>query len=159
MQGKIGQRAKERIHNGMGPVLPGGVRQAGSELDDWDRIERDQLLHDLIKKIERICVGFDNHEQDIFNLVQALRTLFLYTHTEKESVDKFTRNFKILWDTVDAFGGSPGVHKGLANALLATPGRVGDPNNVTTAKLQATEEETIEVVKAALLINKADRRR
>lgn len=76
-----------------------------------------------------------------------------------ESVDEFTRNFKILWDTVDAFGGSPGVHKGLANALLATPGRVGDPNNVTTAKLQATEEETIEVVKAALLINKADRRR
>ena len=74
-------------------------------------------------------------------------------------MDEFTRNFKILWDTVEAFGGSPGVHKGLANALLATPGRVGDPNNVTTAELQATEEETIEVVKAALLISKADRRR
>ena len=57
---------------------------------DWDRFQREQSLHDLISKIKRICVGFDNHKQEVFNLVQALKTLFLYTQTEKESVDRVT---------------------------------------------------------------------
>ena len=105
---------------------------------DWDHIERDQSFHNLIKKIKRIFVGFDNQKQEIFNLVQALRTLFLYyKQTEKESEDKFTRNFMSLWYKIDVFWGSPGVHNGLVNALLATPGRVGDRNNVTMAELQA----------------------
>ena len=54
------------------------------------------MLHNLINKIERICVGFDDHKQEVFNLVQALKTLFLYTQTEKESVDEYTHNFKSL---------------------------------------------------------------
>ena len=63
------------------------VRDKLEASDEWDRIQREQLLHDLISKIERICVGFDDHKQEVFNLVQALKTLFLYTQTEKESVD------------------------------------------------------------------------
>ncbi len=55
---------------------------------DWDRIERDQSFHNFIKKIKRIFVGFDQ-KQEIFNLVQALRTLFLYyKQTEKELMTK-----------------------------------------------------------------------
>ena len=61
--------------------------------------------------MEKICVGFDDHKQDVFNLVQALKTLFLYAEGEKESVEEYGRNFRSLWDTVEAFGGSPGVHK------------------------------------------------
>ncbi len=76
--------------------------------NDWDCIQREQSLHDLITKIKQICIGFDNHMQEIFNLVQALKTLFLYTQGEKESVDEYARNFKSLWDTVEAFGVSPG---------------------------------------------------
>ena len=64
--------------------------------NEWDKVQREQLLHDLIIKIVRICVGFDNHKQEVFNLVQVLKTLFLYTQTEKESVDEYTRNFKSL---------------------------------------------------------------
>ena len=63
------------------------VRDKLEASDEWDRIQREQLLHDLISKIERICIGFDDHKQEVFNLVQALKTLFLYTQTEKESVD------------------------------------------------------------------------
>ena len=81
------------------------VRDKLEVRDEWDRVQREQSLHDLISKIERICVGFDNHKQEVFNLVQVLKTLFLYTQTEKESVDKYARNFKSLWDTVEAFGG------------------------------------------------------
>ncbi len=41
--------------------------------------QRQQLLHELIQMIERICVGFNDHKQEVFNLVQSLKTLFLYT--------------------------------------------------------------------------------
>ena len=98
------------------------VRDKLEASDEWNRVQRDQSLHDLINKIERICVGFDDHKQEVFNLVQALKTLFLYTQTEKESVDEYARNFKSLWDTVEAFGGSPGIHQGLVKGLLTSPG-------------------------------------
>jgi hypothetical protein len=61
--------------------------------DDWDKMQRDQSLHELIQKIERICVGFNNHKQEVFNLVQALRMLFLFMQGEKDTVDKYKRNF------------------------------------------------------------------
>jgi hypothetical protein len=35
---------------------------------DWETLQREQLLHDLIKRIEKICVGFDNHMKLVFNL-------------------------------------------------------------------------------------------
>ncbi len=64
--------------------------------DDWDKMQRDQSLHKLIQKIERICVGFDDHKQEVFNLVQVLRTLFLFTQGEKNTVDKYGPNFRSL---------------------------------------------------------------
>ena len=69
-----------------------------------------QVLDELIKRIEKICVGFDDHKQLVFNLVQSLKTLFLYTQSEKETVEEYARNFKSLWDMVEAFGGLPGIH-------------------------------------------------
>ncbi len=112
------------------------VRDKLEASDEWDRVQREQSLHNLNSKIERICVGFDDHkqEQEVFNLVQALKTLFLYTQTEKESVDEYTRNFKSLWDTLEAFGGSPGIYQGLVKGLLALPDQVRNPSNITNAE-------------------------
>ena len=76
------------------------------------------MLHELISKIKWICVGFDVYKQEIFNLVQALKTLFLYTQTNKETAEEYMRNFKSLWDTIKAFGGSPGLQQGLVEGLL-----------------------------------------
>ena len=106
------------------------VRDKLEASNEWNKVQREQSLHDLISKIKRICVGFDNHKQEVFNLVQALKTLFLYTQTEKESVDEYARNFKSIWDMIEAFRGSPGIHQGLVIGLLATPGRVRDPRNM-----------------------------
>jgi hypothetical protein len=64
------------------------VRDKLEASDDWERTQREQLLHNLIGKIKQICVGFDDHKQEIFNLVQALKTLFLYTQTDKETVEE-----------------------------------------------------------------------
>ena len=52
----------------------------------------DQSPHTLIIKIEQICVGFDDHKQEVYNLVQAMTTLFLYTQTKKESVEDYSCN-------------------------------------------------------------------
>jgi hypothetical protein len=60
---------------------------------DWETMQKEQLLHDLITKIKKICVGFDDHKQLVFNLVQSLKTLFLYTQAEKDSAEEYARNF------------------------------------------------------------------
>jgi hypothetical protein len=52
-----------------------------------------QSLDKLIKRIEKICVLFDNHKQSAFNLVQSLKMLFLYTQLEKDTVEEYARIF------------------------------------------------------------------
>ncbi len=91
----------------------------------------------------------------MFNLVQALKTLFLYTQGEKESLEEYGQNFRSLWDTVKAFGEFPGVRKELVNGLLR--GITVDINNVTLMECAWTEEDACEAVKAALLISGADK--
>ncbi len=83
--------------------------------------------------------------------MQALKILFLYTQGEKESVDKYARNFKSLWDMVEAFGGSPGMQKGLIQRVLETPVRVENPASISADELAGAEEEVAEAVKAALI--------
>jgi hypothetical protein len=62
-------------------------------MEKWEATQKEQLLHKLILKIERICVGFNDHKQEVFNLVQALKTLFLYTQGEKKMVEEYGGNF------------------------------------------------------------------
>ena len=50
----------------------------------WENVQLDQSLHEPIKRIEKICIGFDDRKQSAFNLVQSLKTLFLYIQTEIE---------------------------------------------------------------------------
>ena len=85
--------------------------------------------------------------------------LFLYTQGKKEMVEEYARNLMSLWDTVEAFGGLPGVHKGLVEGLIRTPGGVADSNNVTEDELAAAEAKVSEAVKGALLISGMDKRR
>ena len=81
--------------------------------EGWETVQNDQSVHQLILKIERICVGFDDHKQEVYNLVQTMKTLFLYTQTDKESVEDYSRNLTSLWDTTEDFGASSGIHRGL----------------------------------------------
>jgi hypothetical protein len=50
-----------------------------------------------------------------------------------------------LWDTVEAFGGSPGVHKGLVTTLLAEPLQVADHNKITNKERAEAKEEVAEL--------------
>ena len=51
------------------------------------------------------------------------------------------------------------MHKGLISRLLKLPDRVRNPDNVTAKEFEATENEVAEAVKAALLINGANKTR
>ena len=99
-------------------------------------------------------MGFDDHKQEVFNLVQSLKTLFLYAQSDKETVEEYGRNFRSLWDTKKAFGGSPGVHEGLVRGILND---TMQGTTLTTKKRSDAEEASSEAVKLALLISGADR--
>ena len=108
------------------------VREIWNHRTDGIPCKNNQSLHHLILKIERVCVGFDNHKQEVYNLVQAMKTLFLYTQTDKESVEYYSRNLTSLWDTAEAFGVSPGIHRGLVEErLLDEPEHIADVNIIT----------------------------
>ena len=49
------------------------------------------MLHEIINNIDRICVGFVDHKQDVFNLVQALKTLFLYLQSDKKTLSNMDK--------------------------------------------------------------------
>jgi hypothetical protein len=100
----------------------------------------------------------DNHKQDIFNLVQVLRSLFLYTQSGKEMVEEYGRNLKSLWDTVVAFRGSPGLHKGMMEGMVKERTRFADLAAPTKEEMARVEYEANEAVKVALLISGADKR-
>ena len=88
-----------------------------------------------------------------------MKTLFLYTQTEKESVEYYSRNLTSLWDTAEDLGASPGIHRGLVGGwLIAEPGRIADINNITDAERAEAETQTSDAVKAALLISGANKR-
>ena len=124
------QKLEESLKKGYAMVYDQCSQEVRDKLKatkNWENVQTDQSLHELIKRIEKICVGFDDHKQSAFNLVQSLKTLFLYSQTEKESVEEYARNLRSLWDTVEAFGGSPGVHHGLVDAELLARG-IRNPN-------------------------------
>ena len=69
------------------------VKDTLEAINDWETTQRDQSLHKLIQKIETISVELNDHKQEVFNLVQVLKTLFLYTQSDKEAVEQYGRNF------------------------------------------------------------------
>jgi hypothetical protein len=93
------QKLKELLLKGYATVYAQcsqGVRDKLKPSKDWETVEQEQSLHDLIFQVERICVGFNHHKQDVFNLVQALKTLFLYTQGDNESMQEYGHNFRSL---------------------------------------------------------------
>ena len=125
----------------------------------WETIQNNQELHELISKIERICVGFDDHKQEVYNLVQSIKSLMLYSQGENETVDAYAQGFKSHWDTCTAFGASPGEHAGLINGILATAAWVGDAANIQPAERERAIAESTESVKAAMIISGSDKKR
>ena len=81
------QKLEESLKKGYATVYDQCSQEVQDKLKatkDWDVVQSEQSLHELIRRIEKICVGFNDHKQSVFNLVQSLKTLFLYSQSEKE---------------------------------------------------------------------------
>jgi hypothetical protein len=88
---------EELLKNGYATVYDQCLQEVQDKLKtakDWETVQKEQSPHNLITKIEKICVGFDVHKQSVFNLVQSLKMLFLYTQAEKDSAEEYARNFR-----------------------------------------------------------------
>jgi hypothetical protein len=154
------QKLRESLMNGFATVYEQCSREVKEKLENnknWEAIQREQCLHSMIQKIKCICVGFDNHKQDVFNMVQVLKVLFLYTQLEKESVEEYGKNLKSLWDTVEAFGGSPGLHKGMMEALAKDSMRFANAGASMEDEITKMENEANKAMKTALLIGGANK--
>ena len=95
-------------------------------VDNWITIECDQSLHKLIKAIQKICVGHDDTNQDMCNVVQACKNIFLFKQDDGVSTEDYIRDFKHYWDTNEAYKVAPAFHPLLIKEKLvgveATPG-------------------------------------
>jgi hypothetical protein len=59
---------------------------------------------------------------------------------------------------VEAFRGSPGVHKDIIDGLLSNMAQVTDVNEPTNQDIAQAEEDSSKAVKAPLLISRANKR-
>ena len=136
-----------------------GVRDKLEASENWSSIETEQSLQGLINAIERVCVGFDDHKQTMYNIVQSTKKLYLHMQDEKTTVPDYSRDFKSLWETCESFGGTPGYHQGPVNQLLKDTSRVADVNRPTDTERKAAVNDTAEAVKGSLLLSGADQKR
>ncbi len=94
------QKLEESLKKGFATVYDQCLQEVKEKLEstkEWEKTQKEQCLHELIQKIEQICVGFDDHKQDIFNLVQALRSLFSTPNPRK-------RRWRNMGETLRAYG-------------------------------------------------------
>ena len=80
-------------------------------VDGCDRIDCDQSVHDLVKVIQKICVGHDDTNQDMYNVVQACKNMFLSRQSDETLTEDYLRDFKSYWDTCEAYKFRAGTHK------------------------------------------------
>ena len=102
--------------------------------------------------IQRICTGFDDHRQGFYSMVQALKKLHLHMQ-EKESVSEYVQDFKSLWATVETFGSSPGVHKGVVDKWLEQANWPADPANILAEERARAERESLQAMAACMIIS------
>ena len=71
------QKLEESLKKGYATVYDQCSQEVQDKLKatrDWETVQATQSLDELITRIEKICVGFNDHKQSVFNLVQSLKT-------------------------------------------------------------------------------------
>jgi hypothetical protein len=62
------QKLRESLMKGYATVYGQCSQEVRDKLKaskDWETIQGEQSLHNLISQVEKICVGFDDHKQDV----------------------------------------------------------------------------------------------
>ena len=110
--------------------------------ENWETIEDDQSLHLLIKVIQKICMGHDDTNQDMYNVVQACKNMFLFQQNDETSTEDYVRDFKSYWDTCEAYQTEPSNHPKLIEVSVEDirAGTTATSAEKTKAKLEIKEE-------------------
>jgi hypothetical protein len=125
---------------------------------NFEEIDRQKQVHRLIQVIQRVCMGFEDHRQGVYGMVQAMQKLFLHMQ-EKEFVSDYIRNFQGLWTTTETFGGSPGVHEELVVQWIESAEwlNANQCTNPTKAHREQAKRESSEAMAACMIVSEASR--
>jgi hypothetical protein len=122
--------------------------------EDWERVERDYSLHELIGMIRDVCVGFASHEHGTYTAVQAMKTLFLFQQRDGQAPEDYVRDLESLSRSAEHYGGSLGdAFPGLVQRKLVGANWVADQANITDAERTRAKEEIGEEVLASLIVS------
>mmetsp|Transcript_1121 Transcript_1121/g.2410 ORF Transcript_1121/g.2410 Transcript_1121/m.2410 type:complete len:630 (-) Transcript_1121:237-2126(-) len=127
--------------------------------ENFETIDENSEVHHLITLIQRVCTGFEEHRAQTYGIVEAMFQLHCYVQEYNQSVSKYIKNHKALWEASEAFGASPGFHDGLAMQWLANAHWVADRNAPTREEHTRAARESSEAVQACMLIYGADQQR
>ena len=125
-------------------------------VDNWDRIDCDQSVQDLMKAIQKICVGHGETNQDMYNIVQGCKNMFLFRQDDGMSTEDYVRDFKSYWDTHEAYKADPAFHPKLAKARLDDI--AADADHPTADERSKAELEIKEEIMAGLVISSANQK-
>ena len=102
-------------------------------------------------------MGHDDTNQDIYNMVQACKNMFLFRQDNGTSTENYVRNFKSYWDTCETYKAEPAYHPKLVKARLdeiATSAYQPTADEKAQAELEIKEEFI-----AGLVISSANQKR
>ena len=158
--GKRSFNLEEALNKGFAIVYDQCSEGVKSKLEasaNWGQIEADQSLHDLINAIEKICVGHDDTNQDMYNAVQACKNIFLFRQEDGPSTEDYLRDYKSYWDTCEAYKAEPAHHPQIVkmrlNEIASNPMA---PTNIEKAQAESGIKEEF---MAGLLISSANQKR
>ena len=109
-----------------------------------------------MKAIQTICIGHDDTNQDMYNVVQACKNTFLFRQNDETSTKDYIKDFKSYWDTCEAYQAEPSNHPKLIKVRLEDimAGTTATLAEKTKAKLQIKDE-----FMAGLVIGSANQKR
>jgi len=68
---------------------------------NWNTTNANQDLHNLINSIRVICTGHDNRNQDMYNMVQVCKNMFLSRQEDHVSIENHSKDSKSYCETYE----------------------------------------------------------
>ena len=141
--GKRSIKLEEALNKGFAIVYnqcSEGVKSKLKASANWDQIEANQSLHNLINTIQKNCVGHDDTNQDMYNVVQACKNIFLFWKEDRTSTEDYLQDFKSYWDTCEAYKAEPAHHPQIVKARL---GEIApNPMTLVPTNIEKTQAES-----------------
>ena len=133
-----------------------GVRSKLEGSDGWNEIWSKQELHKLIIAVQGICVGHDDSNQGMYNLVQSVKNFYFFYQKNWASVDDYKRDYKSYYETTVVYEATPSISNKLIKERASMTAR--DEVNPLTAKMKKVTIDVTETFLGCMFISSANRK-